>query len=118
MPLKDVVLQSKNNEVALSQIPQTADFNPQETKAYTITGTAGSAGEVYRLWSCIEAPESFKDENPNDNTAVSSITVVKRVSDIPDNPEDPRILKTPTILRIPRIPTTPIIPRTAHAMFG
>lgn len=107
MPLKDVVLQSKNNEVALSQIPQTADFNPQETKAYTITGTAGSAGEVYRLWSCIEAPESFKDENPNDNTAVSSITVVKRTSGIPDNPEDPENPENPNDPEDPENPDDP-----------
>jgi hypothetical protein len=83
--LKAVPLQGKNNEDTLSQIPKTASFRPQETKSFTITGTAGSAGEVYRLWANVEAPEGFTDENSVNNTAVSSITVVEK----PDNPDNP-----------------------------
>ncbi|WP_313559033.1 hypothetical protein [Ruminiclostridium cellobioparum] len=87
MALKDVPLLGKNNETILSRIPETADFTPQETKSYTITGTAGSAGEIYHLWANAEAPEGFTDENPIDNTAVSSIRVIERSTDNPpDNP--------------------------------
>lgn len=85
MALKDVPLQGKNNNNTLPQIPKIADFAPQETKTYTITGTAGSAGEIYHLWVNATAPEGFTDENPVDNTAVSSITVIEK----PDNPEEP-----------------------------
>lgn len=87
--LKDVPLLGKNNETILSQIPETADFTPQETKSYIITGTAGSAGEIYHLWTNAEAPEGFTDENPINNTAVSSIRVIERPADNPpDNPPD------------------------------
>lgn len=87
--LKNVTLLSAKNEDALAQIPRTADFGPQESKTYTITGTAGSVGEIYHLWSYIEAPEDIKDKNPNDNTAVSNITVVKKEIDKPDAPDNP-----------------------------
>ncbi len=83
--LKAVSLQGKNNENALPQIPKTASFKPQETKSFAITGTAGSAGEVYRLWANVTEPGGFMDENPMNNTAVSRITVVEK----PDNPEEP-----------------------------
>ena len=82
-------LQGKNNENVLLQIPGTADFGPQETKSYIITGTAGSAGEVYRLWANVETPEGLKDETPINNTAVSSITVIERPTDNPDDPDEP-----------------------------
>ena len=93
--LKDVPLLGKNNENILPQIPKAADFQPQETKSYTITGTAVGAGEVYRLWANVEAPEGFTDENPINNTAVSSIRVIERPTDNPpdnpppDNPDNP-----------------------------
>jgi hypothetical protein len=86
--LKPVLLQAKNNENLLTQIPKTGSFKPGETKSFTIEGTAGNAGEVYHLWANIGAPEGFMDENSINNTAVSSITVVERPSDDPDNPPD------------------------------
>ncbi|MCL6457812.1 MAG: hypothetical protein K6T85_07385, partial [Gorillibacterium sp.] len=86
--LKAVPLQGKSNENTLSQIPKTVSFQPQETKIFTVTGIAGSAGEVYHLRANVEAPVGFLDENPLNNTAVSSITVVKRPADHPDNPPD------------------------------
>lgn len=89
MELKDVSLQGKNNETAMPQIPKTADFRPQETKSFTVTGTAGNAGEIYRLWANIQAPEGFRDENIINNTALSSITVVERPTDNPDDPDQP-----------------------------
>ncbi|HCA30102.1 MAG TPA: hypothetical protein DEP23_11305 [Ruminococcaceae bacterium] len=89
--LKDVPLLGKNNENILPQIPKSADFAPQETKTYTINGIAGNAGEVYRLWANVEAPEGFTDENPINNTAVTSITVVEK----PDNPDNPDSLDEP-----------------------
>jgi len=87
--LKDVLLQGKNNDNILPEIPKTASFKPQETKSFTITGTAGDAGEVYRLWANVKAPEGFRDEKPTNNTAISSITVVKHTFDDPDDPENP-----------------------------
>lgn len=90
--LIDVFLQGKNNENTLSQIPKTVDFRPHETKSFVVTGTAGNAGEVYQLWANITEPEGFTDENPINNTAVSSIKVVERPADNPndpDNPDDP-----------------------------
>ncbi|MEG6521367.1 hypothetical protein [Desulfotomaculum sp. 1211_IL3151] len=86
--LKDVPLLGKNNENLLSQIPKVANFAPQETKTYTINGVAGSAGEIYRLWANVETPEGFTDDNPINNTAVSSITVVAKPNN-PDNPDEP-----------------------------
>ena len=86
--LQQVSLLGKNNEDILTQIPQTVSFKPQETKAYTVTGTAGNAGEIYRLLSIVQAPEDFADKNTINNTAVSSIRVVERPSDGPDNPPD------------------------------
>ncbi|HWR55593.1 MAG TPA: hypothetical protein VN462_03720, partial [Negativicutes bacterium] len=89
MDLKAVPLQGKSNENTLSQIPKTADFKPRETKSFTVTGTAGNAGEIYRLWANITAPNGLTDENPINNTAVSSITVVEKPADSPDNPDNP-----------------------------
>jgi len=91
--IKAVSLQGKNNENALSQIPKTIGFKPGETKTFTIEGTAGNAGEVYRLWANIAAPAGFTDENPVNNTSVSNITVIKKPDnpgkpDSPDNPPD------------------------------
>ena len=86
--LKSVPLQGKNNDSPLAQIPQSASFKPGETKSFTIEGTAGNAGEVYRLWANVGVPEEFRDENPSNNTAVSSITVIER-PDNPDNPHNP-----------------------------
>ncbi|MDD4833388.1 MAG: hypothetical protein PHC44_01455 [Lutispora sp.] len=87
--LETVLLQTKNNEIILSQVPKTVSFKPQETKVFTFTGTAGSKGEVYNLWANVEAPEGFTDENSINNTAVSNIRVVERPSDDPDHPEEP-----------------------------
>lgn len=118
--LQDVPLQGKNNENILPQIPKTASFALQETKTYTITGTAGSAGEVYHLWSNVEAPEGFIDENPVNNTAVSSITVVKKPDapaspdnpDIPDNPNTPDKPDNPDEPDNPDNPNNPDEPDT------
>jgi hypothetical protein len=90
--LKSVPLQAKNNDNLLTQIPRTAGFKAGETKSFTIEGTAGNAGEVYRLWANAGVPDGFTDENPTNNTAVSRITVVERPAngpDIPDNPDNP-----------------------------
>ena len=94
--LTNVVLQGTNNEAALTQIPKTCGFKAQETKSFTVTGTAGSKGEVYNLWTNIGAPDGFGDENPVNNTAVSKITVVAKSSgdptdpgNIPDDPHNP-----------------------------
>jgi len=104
-------LQGKNNENVLLQIPGTADFGPQETKSYIITGTAGSAGEVYRLWANVETPEGLTDESPINNTAVSSITVIERPTDTPDDPDipdDPDNPDNPDDPDNPDEPDTPI----------
>lgn len=87
--LKAVPFQGKNNENSLPQISKTANFKEWETKSYTITGTAGNAGEIYRLWASVDIPEGLRDEKPTNNTAVSSITVLKRLYDDPDNPDNP-----------------------------
>lgn len=107
-PLKGVALQGKNNETALTAIPASADFTAGETKTYTVTGTAGKAGEVYRLWANITEPEGFTDDNPTDNTAVSSITVIEK----PDNPDDPDTPDTPDTPDNPDNPDTPSNPDT------
>jgi len=104
--LQDVPLQGKNNENILPQIPETTSFAPQETKTYTITGTAGSAGEIYRLWANVEAPEGFIDENPVNNTAVSSITVVEK-QDTPASPDNPDIPDNPNTPDNPDNPDNP-----------
>lgn len=88
--LKNAELQGTSNEAALTQIPRTYDFKPQETKSFTITSTAGSKGEIYNLWANIGVPDGFRDENPVNNTAVSKITVVAKS---PGKPTDPD--KTP-----------------------
>lgn len=87
--LKAVHLKGKNNEIALTQIPESANFKPRETKAFTVTGIAGNAGEVYGLWANVEAPKGFRDKNIINNTAVSSIKVVKQPDDDPDDPDEP-----------------------------
>lgn len=87
--LTGVSLQGKNNDNALSQIPKTADFQPQENKSFVVKGAAGKAGEVYHLWANITEPEGFMDDNPTNNAAASSITVVEQPVDNPDNPGDP-----------------------------
>lgn len=84
--LKNVILRGTNNDTALTQIPKTCSFKPKETKSFTVTGTAGNAGETYNLWADIAAPNDFRDDNPANNTAVSKITVVKKPSGNPDNP--------------------------------
>lgn len=89
MELKNAILRGTNNNAALTQIPKTCSFNPRETKSFTITGTAGNAGDIYNLWANIAAPEGFRDDNPANNTAVSKITVVKKPSGDPDNPDNP-----------------------------
>ena len=83
--LKNAGLQGTNNGTDLTQILKTCDFKPQETKSFTITGTAGSKGEIYNLWANIGTPDGFRDENPVNNTAVSKITMVAKS---PDNPKD------------------------------
>lgn len=88
--LKKVGLQGTGNGEVLTQIPETSDFKPLETKSFTIKGTAGSKGEVHSLWANIGAPDSFRDVNPVNNTAVSKITVVEKS---PGKPTDPH--KTP-----------------------
>lgn len=108
--LKDVPLQGKNNENMLPQIPKTEDFSPQETKTFTVTGTAGSAGEVYRLWANVKAPEGFTDENPINNTAVSSITVIERPTGTPDDPDIPDEPDTPDEPDNPDEPDEPANP--------
>jgi len=99
--LNDAPLAGKCDENTLPQIPQTTGFKPGETKSFTIEGTAGKAGETYHLWANVQAPEGFIDRNLSNNTAVSSVTVVKRPAgspedphnhpdpDNPDNPEEP-----------------------------
>ena len=72
----------------MTQIPELANFKPREIKTFTVTGTAGNAGEVYGLWANVEAPEGFRDENIINNTAVSSIKVVKQPDDDPDAPDN------------------------------
>ena len=105
MELTNAILRGTNNDAALTQIPKTCNFKPGETKSFTITGTAGSKGEIYNLWANIAAPEGFRDDTPIDNTAVSKITVVEKPSgnppnntpsnppnnppDNPDNPQNP-----------------------------
>jgi len=89
MDLKAIPLEGKSNENTLLQIPKTADFKPQETKSFTVTGTAGNAGEIYRLWANVQALEGLTDENPVNNTAISSITVVEKPADRPDKPDNP-----------------------------
>jgi len=106
LPLKAVSLQGKNNENTLPEIPRTADFAAQETKSYSITGTAGNAGEVYRLWANVTEPDGFTDENPMDNTAVSSITVIEK-PDNPDNPDNPTNPDTPDNPDNPDWPNNP-----------
>lgn len=112
LKLNSVPLSGKNNENFLSQIPKTADFAPNETKTYTVTGTAGRVGEVYNLWVHVEAPEDFEDENPVNNTAVSSITVVKKpdIPDDPDTPDDPDNPDTPDTPDDPNTPDNPDTP--------
>lgn len=104
--INKVPLSGKNNENSLPEIPKKTDFAPNETKTYTVTGTAGSAGEVYSLWANAEAPEDFADENPVNNTAVSSITVVEK----PDTPDDPDNPDTPDDPDNPDNPDTPDTP--------
>lgn len=87
--LKAVPLLGKNNGNTLQQIPDVANFQPQETKTYTVTDKAGSVGEVYHLWANAAEPEGFRDENPVNNTAVSKITVIKKPMDNPDYPDNP-----------------------------
>ena len=86
MELKNAILRGTNNGAALTQIPKTCSFKPKETKSFTVTGTAGNAGEIYNLWADITSPDGFRDDNPANNTAVSKITVVKKPSGNPDNP--------------------------------
>lgn len=109
LSLKGAALQGKNNETALTEIPASADFEAGETKSYTVTGTAGNAGEVYRLWANITEPEGFTDDNPADNTAVSSITVIEK-TDNPDNPDNPDIPDNPDTPDTPDDPDTPDTP--------
>lgn len=91
LKLQGVSLSGKNNDNPLSQIPKKEDFAGNETKTYTITGTAGHVGEVYNLWVHVDEPKEFADENPVNNTAISSITVVEKPDnrDDPDNPDNP-----------------------------
>ncbi|MFT9494512.1 MULTISPECIES: hypothetical protein [Thermotaleaceae] len=112
--LKAVSLQGKNNDNILLQIPKTESFKPKETKSFTITGTAGDAGEVYRLWANVKAPEGFRDEKPANNTAVSSITVVKDPSDEPDEPDDPSDPEKPDNPDDPDNPDEPDNPDTPN----
>jgi hypothetical protein len=107
LPLKNVPLQGKNNEIILPQIPKTANFGAHETKSYTITGTAGGAGEVYRLWANVTAPETFTDEDPVNNTATSRITVIERPTDTPDEPDNPDEPGNPSNPDEPDNPDTP-----------
>jgi len=86
--LANAILRGTNNNAALTQIPKTCSFKPGETKSFTISGTAGNAGEIYNLWANIAVPDGFRDDNPANNTAVSKITVVKKPSGNPDNPPD------------------------------
>jgi len=85
----NAALQGSNNDTALIQIPKVCSFKPKETKSYVVAGKAGNKGEVYNLLASIEAPEGFKDENPNNNTAVSKITVIGKTPDKPTKPEEP-----------------------------
>lgn len=87
--LNVVPILAKNNEDILSQLPKSISLKPQETKSFTLTEKAGNAGEVYILWSNVEAPEGFSDENPLNNTAMTKITVVEKPVDNPDDPSDP-----------------------------
>lgn len=95
MELNAVPILAKNNENILKQLPKSISLKPQETKSYTQSGTAGSAGDVYVLWANVEAPEGFSDENPLNNTAMTKITVVEKPSDNPDDPDTPNDPDTP-----------------------
>lgn len=109
--LKDVPLLGRNNENILLQIPKTANFLPQETKTYTINDIAGNAGEVYHLWANVDVPEGFTDENPINNTAVTSIIVVEK-PDNPDNPDSPDEPDNPDTPDNPDNPDKPDEPDT------
>lgn len=87
--LNAVPLAGKSDENTLPQIPKTTGFKPGETKSFTIESTAGNAGEVYRLWANVQAPEGFIDGNLSNNTAVSSVTVVETPAGSPDDQHDP-----------------------------
>ncbi len=90
MNLNAVPIQVKNNGDILSQLPKSISLKPQETKSFTLTETAGNAGEVYILWADVEAPEGFSEENPLNNTAMTKITVVEKPADNPDDPSYPK----------------------------
>lgn len=112
--LNNVPLSGTNNEQSFSEIPKAADFAPGETKTYTMTGRAGSAGEVYHLWAYVDAPDGFADENPVNNTAVTTITVVEKpdTPDIPDTPNTPDDPDTPDNPDNPDTPDNPDDPDT------
>lgn len=105
--LKSVPLLGKSNENLLPEIPKHADFKPGETKPYTITGTADQAGAMYSLWANVETPDQFSDENPTNNTAVSTITVIARPTDNPDIPDTPDTPDNPDDPENPNNPENP-----------
>ena len=105
--LKAVSLLGKNNGNDLRQLPEATDFQPQETKTYSVTGKAGSGGEIYHLWAYVAELEGFRDESPANNTAVSKITVIKKPIDRPDNPDNPDDPGTPDKPDNPNNPDTP-----------
>lgn len=109
---KKVPLVGKNNENVLVEIPEKADFAPHETKTYTITSTASNSGEVYHLWANVTVPTGFTDENPVNNSAVSSITVIEQPADTPDEPDNPNTPDTPDEPNNPDNPDEPDTPDT------
>jgi hypothetical protein len=105
--LNAVLIQAKNNGDILSQLPKSISLKPQEIKSYTLSGTAGSAGDVYLLWANVEAPEGFSDENPLNNTAMTKITVVEKPGDDPGDPNDPGDPSNPSDPNDPGAPDDP-----------
>lgn len=85
----NAALKTSNNDATLELIPKAYSFKPKETKSYVITGKAGNKGETYQLLASIDVPEGFKDEYPNNNNAVSTITVIVKAPDKPTKPEEP-----------------------------
>lgn len=79
-PAYDVPLNGTVDRERMKEIPSKQDFDPNESKTFTLTRGTDKAGEVITLWAQIEVPEGFTDKNLENNTA----TVVIRVAEKPE----------------------------------
>jgi len=116
LELANAILRGTSNDAVLTPIPETYNFKPRETKPFTITSTAGNAGEIYTIYGPILQRRTASEMKTRPTTPpfpksqwAKSLPAIRRINLITRLTIHPTILIILTI-HLMNLITRPLIP--------